>query len=194
MGKIKVNKIEAARRQIDAGIRMVFSNEDPVAIHTLVGAALRILRDLASKRGDSYMHNFSEAMIKPERKREFWQQWYSSFNFLKHADKDPDAILANVDEGVNEGTLFIACLYYQDIGHQFTPEMLALLSWFLAIHPEFFREDIPAVYRETAIITGESLRNKTRTEQLATGEEILRLARSQQELKGLSEASYRLGR
>ena len=55
MAKIKVNKIEAVRRQLDAAIRMLFANEDPLAIHTLSMAAFRILRDLAGKRDDSYM-------------------------------------------------------------------------------------------------------------------------------------------
>mgnify|MGYP001568694580 CR=1 FL=1 len=40
MAKIKVNKSEAARRQIDVAIRILFRNEDPVAIHTLAMAHL----------------------------------------------------------------------------------------------------------------------------------------------------------
>jgi hypothetical protein len=32
MTKIRINKIDAARRQIDAAIRMTFGEEDPVAI------------------------------------------------------------------------------------------------------------------------------------------------------------------
>ena len=47
MAIIKLSKIEAAGRQIDAAIRMLFENEDPVAIHTITMAGFRILRDLA---------------------------------------------------------------------------------------------------------------------------------------------------
>ena len=47
MANIKVNKPEAAIRQIDAAIWMLFSGEDPVAIHTLAMAGFRVRRDLA---------------------------------------------------------------------------------------------------------------------------------------------------
>jgi len=71
MAKIKVNKIEAVRRQLDAAIRMLFANEDPLAIHTLSMAAFRILRDLAAKHDDSYMHKVVGSMIKPGMEKEF---------------------------------------------------------------------------------------------------------------------------
>ncbi len=46
-----INKLEAARRQLDAAIRMMFANEDELAIHTIAAAAYRILRDVLEKRG-----------------------------------------------------------------------------------------------------------------------------------------------
>ena len=48
---IFINKLEAARRQLDAAIRMIFANEDELAIHTVAAAAYRIVRDLLEKRG-----------------------------------------------------------------------------------------------------------------------------------------------
>ncbi len=36
MTEIRTNKVDAARRQIDAAIRMLFINKDPMIIHTLV--------------------------------------------------------------------------------------------------------------------------------------------------------------
>lgn len=51
--EILVTKIEAARRQIDAAIRMVLNREDELAVHTVAAAAYRILRDLLDKRGRS---------------------------------------------------------------------------------------------------------------------------------------------
>ena len=65
MAKINVSKVEAARRQIDVAIHMLFSEEDPLAIHTLAGAAFQILRDLADKKSDSYMKKITQGMIKP---------------------------------------------------------------------------------------------------------------------------------
>ncbi len=48
-----VTKLEAARRQTDAAIRMIFLNEDALAIHTVAAAAYRILRDVKKLRGHS---------------------------------------------------------------------------------------------------------------------------------------------
>lgn len=51
--QVFINKLEAARRQLDAAIRMTFANEDELAIHTVAAAAYRIVRDLLHKRGRS---------------------------------------------------------------------------------------------------------------------------------------------
>jgi hypothetical protein len=50
-GKVYVTKIASAQRQLDTAIRMHFSGEDELAIHTVAAAAYRILRDLKAKRG-----------------------------------------------------------------------------------------------------------------------------------------------
>jgi len=49
--EIYVNKLEAARRQIDAAIRMLLATEDCLAIHTVASAGYRIIRDLLEHRG-----------------------------------------------------------------------------------------------------------------------------------------------
>jgi len=54
-----INKLEAARRQLDTAIRLTFSNEDALAIHTLAAAAYRILRDILEKQGQ---HGPDEAL------------------------------------------------------------------------------------------------------------------------------------
>jgi hypothetical protein len=55
---IHVNKPEAARRQIEAAIRQLFSNEDPIAVLTLAAAGLRIVRDLAHSGEQGEMQRF----------------------------------------------------------------------------------------------------------------------------------------
>ena len=49
----ELTKLDAARRQLDAAIRMFLASEDEVAIHTLGAAAYRVLRDLKEERGRS---------------------------------------------------------------------------------------------------------------------------------------------
>ena len=89
MNEIRITKFQAAQRQIDAGIWMLFRNDDPVAIHTVAMAAFRILRDLVKKRG---LEDPVDSMIRPGKKKAFWCAVGSFPNFLKHADKGPDDI------------------------------------------------------------------------------------------------------
>ena len=57
---IHITKLEAARRQLCAAIRMYFSAEDELAIHTVASAAYGIIRDLKAQRnrdevGDNFL-------------------------------------------------------------------------------------------------------------------------------------------
>jgi len=52
-GTVHINKIAAASRQLDAAIRMFFTKEDDLAVHTVASAAFRILRDLLDKRDNN---------------------------------------------------------------------------------------------------------------------------------------------
>jgi len=178
MVKIKVNKEEAARRQIDAAIRMLFENEDPIAIHTITMAGFRILRDLTASRDDSYMHKMAQSIIKPGMEGKFWGAMNSFSNFLKHAETDSDEIFDNVQEEVNDVTLVIAALYYQDLGHQFTPEMLTITGWHSIIHPEHIRDDASYSFKQLASNLNKTLIGKSRIEQLAIGKEVLGLVRN----------------
>ena len=50
MASVDITKSTAAQRQIDAAIRMLFSDEDALAVHTVAAAAHRIVLDLTEKR------------------------------------------------------------------------------------------------------------------------------------------------
>jgi hypothetical protein len=41
-----VSKLDAARRQLDASIKMLLSGDDPLAVHTVAGAAAKLLEEL----------------------------------------------------------------------------------------------------------------------------------------------------
>jgi hypothetical protein len=179
MTTIRVNKIEAARRQIDATIRMLFLNEDPVAIHTLAMASLRILRDLAAKRDDCHFDRMIKLMIKPGMEGKFWGKSNQSANFLKHADRDPDEILDKIEEEVNEVILFLSCLYYQDLGFKLTPEMIVLTSWCLTLNPDFLQDNAPDNLKQLLNTKLSYLREKPRNEQLEIGRQLIHLARNQ---------------
>ena len=143
MAKIEISKIKGAQRQIDAAVRMLLDNEDPVAIHTLAHAALSVLRDLAEHAGIHSVWDKLEETIKPEMKKRFNREYRKLANFLKHADNDPEDSISNVDESINLLTLFICCQLYEDLGAQKTSEMMVLVTMFLALNPDAFEDKVP---------------------------------------------------
>lgn len=102
MTKIRINKMDAARRQIDSAIRMTFANEDPVAIHSVVAAGHRIIKDICELRGDVESYLRFTDWIEPQFEREFWRHLNASANFLKHAD----SLRAPVFRSSSRGSLF----------------------------------------------------------------------------------------
>lgn len=67
---------------------MTFEGEDPVAIHSVIAAGHRIIRDICEQRGDIESYLRFTDWIAPGHDREFWQAMNASANFIKRADKD----------------------------------------------------------------------------------------------------------
>ena len=122
------------------------------------------------------MDSTVKSIIKPGMEGEFWKAMHRPANFFKHADYDADDILDGVQEEFNDGTLFLASLWYQDLGYQLTPEMRALVTWFTVLNPHLVNEDAPTkpLLQRAEL---EEFRNQTRSEKLETGKFLLRLAR-----------------
>jgi hypothetical protein len=135
VAKVIVNKVDAARRQIDLAIRLHFHNEDIVSIHTLASAGFRILRDTAEAKKARFHEDFVQTVIKPGMERQFWTAINRPANFFKHAEIDPDEILENVEETVNDSLLVLCCFWYVSLGYELTPEMEALLRWSMIFYP-----------------------------------------------------------
>lgn len=161
---VHVTKLAAAQRQLRAAIRMFFSGEDELAVHTVGAAAYRLLADLKTDRGrdevgdyyltsifycvrdyrrgtlPSYLQNDPEMMrwiqelaeqlpinadsnfedvkvtVPKSVATDYWQKRNSASNFLKHADRDPNASLS-LDEVDNLHLLIQAYGAYVDLLH-----------------------------------------------------------------------------
>lgn len=142
MVQIQTNKPDAARRQIEAAIRMLFGEEDLLAVHTMIGAGFRILRDLAEQSGESEFHNLIKSLIRPGKERACWEMINRVPSFLKHADKDPDGTL-EISEDLIDFLVLLSCLYYESIGHALTTVMRGFVAWFCAIYPDQILDDAP---------------------------------------------------
>ena len=179
MGKIKVNKLEAAQRQIDAAIRILFSGEDPVAIHTLAWAGFQILRDLDAKQDPSVAVGLNiDSMLRPEKKKEFWYKAKGLSSFLKHADRDAEGIHDSVEEETNDFVLLFASEYYHKLRRQRTLEMRVLQAWLTMIYPDVFLQGEPENSQLCAAVEAAGdIRTLPRKEQLELGLQVLQLAR-----------------
>jgi hypothetical protein len=144
----RIGKLDAARRQIEFAIRTHFENRDPFAIHTVTQAAFGILRALAEKHGSVRIHQAIVDRIRPGKEAEFW--WYitRASNFLKHADRDPDEILEDVSEEINDSAIFFAIAYYADLSAEPIPPIMNLyFTWYLLSHPSLMTDE----YRNQAL-------------------------------------------
>jgi len=143
MTKLRINKIDAARQQLDAAIRMTFGEENPVAIHTVVAAAHRIVRDICEQRGDIESYLRFTDWIAPGHENEFWQHWNASANFLKHADQDADNI-HELDYDVTDFLIVITSKWYRDLGNSPSPEMRAFTGWWAMQNPNVLKPEFLA--------------------------------------------------
>jgi hypothetical protein len=127
----KISKIEVAKHQIDAAIRMFFDNEDIIPIHTLSRAGFRVMYDIApeneqKKALDAYIKKVGEP------------RFNEITNFLKHADRDPDADIDDNFGLYTEAGIGFALVLYQHQTGTLTPEMKAFAMWQKMMRPEFF--------------------------------------------------------
>ena len=194
MASVSVTKHSAAQRQIDAAIRILFSGEDALAVHTVVAAAHRIVLDLAEKRNLApyaesarktiatlYRQQFGEPI--PNHKLHHWAAQFEKknfrpylnhpANFLKHADRDAGEVL-DQDSLQTDLLLLVSCVTYAKLGLEYTPEMNAFFRWHLAVDPH---EDGDELKTASGYV-----HDLSRPHQLAVGDFMLSLYRESPEL------------
>ena len=129
----EVQKIDAARRQLDEAIRLWMEGRDPLAIHTLTMAAFGVLYDVAEHRG--LLQEDDPVVLHPSERRQFRKL----ANFLKHADKDPLSSCIEPPVVEHEGRIGLALLLYRLLVNDLTPEMGAFHLTMLMTYTERFQ-------------------------------------------------------
>ena len=185
MNEAGITKIEAAR-QFNAAIRMLFRNDDPLAVHTVAMVGLRILRDLAKNRG---LEHTVDSMIRLGKEREFWGAVNDRANFLKHADRDSLDILTPFPEHANDSLLMIASTYYEFLGKPPTLEMWGLAVWYCSIHPDVLSKDVDPAMRALVHLSSD-IQGLPRGEQLARGFSSLEMVLAQPQLGRMLDSAW----
>jgi hypothetical protein len=173
--------MDAASRQIDAAIRMTFDKEDQIAIHTVASAAQTIVKQICENRGDVESYLRFKDWIAPGYEAEFWNAMNRSANFLKHADRDMNAVHA-LDEDETDYVIMFAARWCHDLGSTTSPEMRTFACWFSMCHPKTLsvatRASLASIMSESQVhALTEGLKALSRSERLDIGRLMLQQAR-----------------
>lgn len=127
----KIGKLDAAKRQLDAAIRMFFRNEDMLAIHTVSRAAFRVLFDITKE-------NDAKKALETHIKKVGSQRFNEETNFLKHADQDPATEIDDNFQDFTEAGIGMAIGLYKSHDSNLSPEMASFLVWSTLMRPGFY--------------------------------------------------------
>jgi hypothetical protein len=189
--EIQSTKLDAARRQLETAIHLLFSGGDAISTHTLSYAAFGILKDVASHRGKTQVLDTAEALASAGKKGEFWKGFNRAGNFFKHADRDPDAVLIGMPEEENEALISIALSIYEGLGCIKTIELVAFSLWWACINFQSI-ENVEEPFVSWLSENHDRLHADVRHELLQLGQELLLLFKnvSQAEQSGGDAKSF----
>lgn len=145
---LSISKQDAARSEIDTAIRTFFGEHALIPAFVLACAGGEIAGSVAAHRGRATLAQSLAHYIKSEQLGTVQRLVHAPYNFLKHADRDPDAELSNFDPRSVEFRLFFAVEDYAIAFGERTQLMLVLRVWFDCRYPQFLLEQ-PA-HLETA--------------------------------------------
>ena len=143
-----LTKIEAARREINAAIRMYFANEDPLAIHSITAGGMQLIQDLGEKQDKRLGIELGMHLIREERQDEVRILLRKPQNFIKHSDRlgQENAVL-DFHPAAVESYLLIAAVSYKELTGMDTPETRTFAVWVQLREPNLM---MPSIYKTLA--------------------------------------------
>jgi hypothetical protein len=171
-----ITTLQAAKRNVEAAIRMLFSDEDPLPVHLVAAAAFRVLHCLVQDGHAQARDRVIKLFLLPEGEAAFRRAIDDAETFAKHAEQHPGAMLLEFPAERNDFDIAISCLYLECLDAASSAEAQAFLWWFATMHPQvmradrFFKASLP---REDF----QWLRGAPRAKQLQFGDTVLRLVR-----------------
>lgn len=164
-----IGKFDAAKRQLNAAIRMHFEEADPIVVHTLAVASANLFSDILD--GTPGKESWREKMRKahelsPGEVRAIINR---SWNFFKHADRDATATLEFSDEDT-DWIIFFAILECGEL-QNISTEMQLFELWLFASGRFTLDED--RYIQQGARQIFQDLDSLPRRDQLRYGQRIL---------------------
>jgi hypothetical protein len=168
--------LDAARRNVDAAIRMLFGGEDPLPVHLVAASASRALHDLAKAGRAEALAEVIARFLAPGGEEEFYRAIEAATAFAERAEQDPGLMLQDVSETRNDFEIAMACLYLEYLGAKASAEARAFLWWFAAMYPHVMKAD-PFFKASLPTEDFQWLLGAPRAKQLQFGDTVLRLVR-----------------
>ena len=167
---VKCTKPQAATRQLDVAITLLFADYDPLAIRTVAAAAHGILSDLVERKRPG--HSWRSRLIQASglSKKDAVAVINAAQNYLKHADRDAESEFA-FEEEENDHVIFFATLECGELGYPLSIDMQAFQIWYLAKYPETLGEEADPIRK--ARLAFPNVGYLTREESLRRGGEFV---------------------
>jgi hypothetical protein len=152
-----ITKIQAAEHQLDTAIRLFFENIDHLSSYTLAAASREITDDLCEKKahelfqqefarlGDALEVRLShreemKILIKEEYYEDAMKLFRKRQNFLKHADKDPEGQIDDLNARELALVIMFASKNFSLLEKRITPALSIFLHWFGAAEPSILKQ------------------------------------------------------
>ncbi|MBR1204476.1 MULTISPECIES: hypothetical protein [unclassified Bradyrhizobium] len=168
---MEISKLEAAKRQLNCAIRLYLNDDDLSSVITLSRASFRLLWDIyPTIANDGFERPLSKLI-----EQIGWHKFNAISNFLKHADKDPEAQMEPDEVHARTGIGFSIILYSRATS-TYSPEMRAWETLMTLSDPEVWDshpEPGHEGYNDFKIAV-ERYKASTRRERLAMGRSYLR--------------------
>jgi hypothetical protein len=141
--KVPITKIAAAQNQLRECIRLWFDDGDLSSMVVLVCSAHQIVSDINAARGGRDLI-YDTLNIKDEYLKEWRRIIKAPYNFLKHAEHDPNLdSVVELDYETVEFFAVFTCMGLELLGYSHDLYESAFISYYMVLHPDFIREDAP---------------------------------------------------
>lgn len=137
-----ITKVEAASRQLCCAIRLFFADDDPIAVHTLAGAAREIFEKRLQKAGRPRFLDYFHQAHPQMSEKQILAMFNKARNFFKHDSKESDDTIPFNDFS-NDWILFVAGNECARLMGRDQPEEVDVFNqWFAIIYDMFPEPDI----------------------------------------------------
>jgi hypothetical protein len=137
-GISKIDKLEAASRQLNTAISLWFNDGDTVSIHVLACSAYQIVHDINRSQGGEELI-YDSLVLKDEYRRDSINFLKQHYNFFKHAGNDPAGAI-EFNPIITELFILYTSIGLTSLGHKADEVLCAFNIYYAFHHPNHLTE------------------------------------------------------